>query len=462
MKNTHQIIAMLSVITLLTSCQKFIDIKPNSTITLIQTSNDCQLLLNDYADLNTKFPSDGEASSDDYYLEQSGYEYYSVTAEDRTIYNWLPGALRAKAAPQWQSTYYTVYIANLVLDKLPTLTDKPSASVKNNIQGQALFFRAYSFWEVAQLYAKPYTITTANSDPGIPLRLSSDINGKSTRGTVAQTYAQIISDLQQAVTLLPDTLVVASRPNKAAAYAMLARVYLCMGDYANAETNAGLSLKLNNQLIDYNTLDTTSQNPFERFDKEDIFHAIMTPGNTLNPGGGSGSGAIVDSNLYASYSDNDLRKFVFFKPNPGTDAGYYFTGNYEPQSGAELFDGLAVDEMYLTRAECYARAGDVTNAMADLNTLLITRWKTGTYVAMTASTADNALTLILTERRKELVMRGTRWTDLRRLNMDSRFAITLTRNIEGATYTLPPNDLRYTLLIPQEVITNAGIAQNPR
>ena len=140
MKNTHQIIAMLSVITLLTSCQKFIDIKPNSTITLIQTSNDCQLLLNDYADLNTKFPSDGEASSDDYYLEQSGYEYYSVTAEDRTIYNWLPGALRAKAAPQWQSTYYTVYIANLVLDKLPTLTDKPSASVKNNIQGQALFF----------------------------------------------------------------------------------------------------------------------------------------------------------------------------------------------------------------------------------------------------------------------------------------------------------------------------------
>ena len=78
-------------------------------------------------------------------------------------------------------------------------------------------------------------------------------------------------------------------------------------------------------------------------------------------------------------------------------------------------------------------------------------------------TALTTLTQILTERRKELVHRGCRWTDLRRLNMDPRFATTLTRTLLGATYTLPPNDSRYTLQIPSYIITasNGSITQNP-
>ena len=73
-----------------------------------------------------------------------------------------------------------------------------------------------------------------------------------------------------------------------------------------------------------------------------------------------------------------------------------------------------------------------------------------------------ALAKVLTERRKELLMRGLRWTDLRRLNRDSRFAVTLSRTVQGQEYLLPPGDPRYTLLIPNEVIVNSGIAQNSR
>jgi len=83
-------------------------------------------------------------------------------------------------------------------------------------------------------------------------------------------------------------------------------------------------------------------------------------------------------------------------------------------------------------------------------------------VDMTASSANDALVKVLTERRKELLMRGTRWTDLRRLNKDTQFAKTLSRTVVGATHTLPPNDPRYTLLIPQEVITNSALEQNNR
>jgi len=100
--------------------------------------------------------------------------------------------------------------------------------------------------------------------------------------------------------------------------------------------------------------------------------------------------------------------------------------------------------------------------MSDLNTLLRKRWKTGTYTDMTATDANDALAKVLTERRKELLFRSLRWTDLRRLNKESRFAVTLKRTLNGQDYTLAPNDLRDGLLIPQEVLNREPMPQNPR
>src|SRR5690606_36483702 len=103
---------------------------------------------------------------------------------------------------------------------------------------------------------------------------------------------------------------------------------------------------------------------------------------------------------------------------------------------------------------------------ADLNRLLETRWQVGTYVPFHADNQEDALRSILGERRKELIFRGVRWSDLRRLNRDERFSTTLIRVIDdgtsSTTYTLPPNDLGYTHLIPQEVILRTGMQQNPR
>lgn len=464
------VLSLVAIFTLFNlSCKKYVEIENGNTLSLVKSANDCQLLLDNYSVINTGYPSDGEVSSDDYYLTNAGYLLQALAQTDRDLYIWATAAQRPSAQPQWESPYQVVFQANLVLEtinKIKTQNTDPSASptLLNTLTGSALFLRSFAFWQVAQLYAKPYLAATSGQDPGIPIRLSSDINVPSQRGTVSGTYNQIIQDLKEAVSLLPVSSVVATRPNQASTYALLARVYLSMEDYPDALTNADAALKINNQLINFNTLDVNSSTPFNpRFNKEVIFHAIMAPDPGLNPGSAYANVAKIDSNLYASYHANDLRQQIFFKQNSGTDIGTYrFTGNYEPTTSATFFDGLAVDELYLIRAECYARAGNTISAMNDLNTLLTTRWVPGTYVNMTAASADQALALILTERRKELLMRGLRWSDLRRLNRDTRFAKTLTRTIQGTVYTLPPNDPRYTLLIPQEVIQNSSIAQNVR
>ncbi len=99
--------------------------------------------------------------------------------------------------------------------------------------------------------------------------------------------------------------------------------------------------------------------------------------------------------------------------------------------------------------------------MSDLNTLLIKRWAAGTFIPVTADNVEEALSIILAERRKELVFRGRRWLDIKRLNKEGK-NIVLMRNIHGKTYTILPNDLRYALAIPETVIQLSGMQQNPR
>ncbi|RYE50331.1 MAG: RagB/SusD family nutrient uptake outer membrane protein, partial [Sphingobacteriales bacterium] len=120
---------------------------------------------------------------------------------------------------------------------------------------------------------------------------------------------------------------------------------------------------------------------------------------------------------------------------------------------------------FLIRAECSARTGNTEEAMADLNALMEKRWVRGKFKPFTAASPEDALTKILIERRKELIMRGVRWSDLRRLNKDPRFAKTLKRVLingtDTKTYTLLPGDPRYILKIPADVIALTGMEQNP-
>lgn len=456
---SSKVILLLILITS-SSCQKFLDAKPSSKQDKL-TVNNLQGLLDDYGLMNRLFSSDDEISSDTYFVSDDNYSSFSsfgpAGITEQKLYVWAPDAQRLDLdAITWSRPYKVVYNSNLVLE---TLENDKSVSLDQQtidaLKGSALFFRGYAHYEIAKIYAKPYNANTANQDLGIPVRNTNAIEVKSERGTLKKTYDFILNDLQQAAMLLPITTSIKSRPNKAAAYAELARIYLAMENYTEAGKMANECLKLYNNLIDYNTISKASNTPFPRFNNEVIFQATMSSSFSINQ-----FYAIVNPDIYNLYDENDLRKKIFFKP---TDGGFTFYGNYEPRQAAGVyFSGLATDEIYLIRAECFARAGNTASALEDLNTLIQKRWlNTVTYPKITASDAKDALKKILIERRKELLFRGVRFSDLRRLNKDPEYKVTLSRTVNGVTYTLPPDDPRYILLIPKAVIDATGLQQNP-
>ena len=456
MKNFIKLMIIFSLLPVLSGCKKeddFLNTKPNQALFVPSTLQDLQSLLNYQSIFNGGAPGINEIASDDYYVTPEAL--ISQSNLEINGYEWAKKVYDAgQSINDWNVGYQQAYYANVVLEYLSkvTMTDQQKTDA-DQTQGGALFFRAVTFYNLVQTFAMPYDTQTAGSDLGIPLRLQSNINLPSTRATVQACYDQVIKDLTAAVPLLSPTVINPMTPSQPAANAMLARVYLAMSNYSKAYQYADACLNQFSILTDYSTLAPTDYAINPNFLSEDIFHAAQGGYAITIPN----YVAIADSNLYRSYAVNDLRLNKCFIIRDGLP---YFVGTYDPQ-GYD-YAGLATDEVYLIRAECNARQGNLTNALNDLNTLLVKRWKPGAFIPYTAGTADQALALILSERRKELVFRGLRWTDLRRLNKDNRFALTLIRRVNGTVYSLPPNDPRYAWPIPDNEISTSGIQQNPR
>jgi hypothetical protein len=441
-------------------CKKtdYLDAVPSNALKIPATLPDFQSLLDNETVFNNADPCLGQVGADDWYLSNAQLTKLPLFVQN--IYDWTSDPYPGQEMSDWDLPYRAIFYANSVIVGLGNLTPtKGQQTTWNTIKGQALFHRARMFHQLAQLFATVYDSATAFTALGIPLRLTADVNEKIFRPSLKATYDQIISDLVQAVSLLPNTALYKTRPSKSTAYGLLARVYLSIGNYSLAKTYSDSCLTFTTAtLMDFNMLgptSTTSLFPIQRDNSEVLLDCAMaysiSPSNIF--------GIEVDSLLYNSYDTNDLRKGVFFRTS--YYGGFRFSGTYNANSLP--FTGIAIDEIYLTRSECNARLGNVSAALSDLNAVLQNRWKAGTFTAFSTSNQSDALSLILKERRKELLGRALRWTDLRRLNKDPNFALTITRYNNGQQYTLPANDARYTWTIPSAVIIeNPGMVQNVR
>lgn len=445
MKNTVKIL-IFSVGFCLLSCNRLLEEKSNSSLATPETLEDNQALL-DRNFIRGQTVVSAEISADDIDVTEPDFNNMSLEPEKR-LYTWQPDHVAITEGNDWSTCFRRINTFNTVLFNL----EHYQIANSDNVRGQALVFRAAAYLEAAQLWCLAYDKNSATAKHGLPLRLNPDMNIPSVRATLQQTYDQIISDLQTAVSLLPSTQVSAVRPSKATALGYLARTYLYMGDYEKSLFYGKAALSTYSTLLDYNTLNSAASYPIAAVNAEILLPLSMSSSEFL-----ATNQAKISAALYGTYADNDLRKVIFFRKN--TAGEVLFKGNYTGNSLRASV--LATDEVYLTVAESYAETNNTGMAMQMLNLLLITRWKTGLFVPYSANTKEEALQVIREERRKELLFRGLRWADLKRYNRDGR-NIVLTRTINGVTYLLPPNDLRYAVAIPEDIIDMTGMPQNER
>lgn len=445
-------VAMLVITTVpgLMSCKKLLDDKPDSSLSLVTSLKDMQALMDYYPTVNFREAGSGEASSDDYFLTSA--DWAARTEQERRLYLWEGDNIFAPVSNPWRDTFQPVFLANTVLKSLEADSKDAFGAGYNDIKGQALFIRAKCYLQATAIWCIAYDPVTAESTLGLPLRLDPDYNIASVRSNLAQTVARIETDLLEAARLLPEKPMHVMRGSKGAAYGLLSRLYLYMGRFALAGEYAAKGLSINGTLIDYNSLSTSAGFPLAQFNPEVIYAChFSTPAQLTQ------ARARVSDVLLSLYPADDLRRSIFFKA--GTSSTTIFKGSYE--GSAALFCGVATDELLLNLAEAKAREGNATDALSLLNSLRIKRIKKASYVALSGLDAPATLEQVLAERRRELVFRGIRWMDIKRLNQHGS-AITLKRNLDGKEYVLAPNDLRYALAIPEDIIRLSGMQQNPR
>lgn len=447
MKKLHYTILLL--LPVLVCCKKFLDAKSDSSIAIAETLADQQALLDHYQVLNQADGNAAEISATDFYLTDA--DFSSRLENERNMYTWQRGNIFLPELNEWSNNYRAVYRANSVIENLGKIVRTgANASQWDNVNGQAYFYRAKNTLKSLFVWAPAYDAGSAATDLGVPLRTGSDFNVPSKRASVAEGYAQVVDDLKTAARCLPVNAVHVMRPSRAAAFGLLSRALLSMREYGQAALYADSALMLKSDLMDFNTLNAAAALPIPQFNVE-VLHDSYFTGVPL-----SNVRAKTDPGLFALYDQNDLRRTIFFNDNK--NGTYGFKGSYE--GFTTFFAGVAVDEILLIRAECYARLKRLPEALADLNRLLRNRYKKGTYTDRIVNDQKLFTEMVLTERRKELLMRGLRWMDIKRLNKEGA-GISLKRTVNGVGYALAPGSNGFVLPIPELVIQASGMEQNP-
>lgn len=432
MKHPLQYISILILIAA-SGCKKYLDVPlPIDRIagnSVFENDYTAAGALNSiYAGLYAGNNFDGNTSVN-YYTGMYGDELknWSTVASYQAVYfNGVSSSLGGVTA-LWGNLYKQLYSVNLAIEGL-TPADK-GLIYRNQWLGEAYFLRGLMY----------FYLTNAYGD--VPLVLGSDYlkNNALARSPQADVYNQILLDLQQAQTLLTPELRDGNgavtkdrgRPNQAAVSALLARVYLYLGDWNNAATQAGILIgnTATYQLVNpaqtflVNSTENIwgivpTANTLASYKVKDVLVYILPKGVTPLASGLFGS---LSDSLVNSFEPNDLRFTNWVGKDTVAPAGptimsiYYYPYKYKATgtltAAQETIVMLRLAEQYLIRAEARAQQSDLNGALADLNAV---RTRAG-LPGSTAVTQTEILNAIQKERRVELFTEGGhRFFDLRR------------------------------------------------
>ena len=396
----------------------------------------------------------GNSNLVDYYGQQF-FVYGDVHAGDDYQYNNIGGSNRASfyydmnyqtaseftsstssSNVAWKSPYIVIGRANRIIAAAEGGALSDAAEAKATIDqyaAEAKVLRALAHFDLVRIYGKPYT-EDQGASLGVPLVTEVlESNAKPARSTVAEVYTQVVKDLTEAIS--SNALATETEPGYVSVWgakAILSRVYLNMGDYANALSvaediikNSGAALWTRDQY--FKAWDASTPNESEFLFRLNV--AGSTDNNDLNGIGNlqqrDGYKEMVATKKFVDMltSDpKDVRNDMFLPAKAEKEVAVYgtnkvFLNKLRGQGGnlrnVTIVPIIRLSEVYLTAAECAFRNNDKTKAVEYLNDLVKNRTTTEASLA----TVDNiTLERILIERRKELIGEGQRYFDALRNN----------------------------------------------
>lgn len=445
MKIIKYITIFTGAITLLSSCRDYVEIDPVGNSRVLRYTSDYRALANNYTTVESGAGLYAIASDD---VELSAAYQAKISDIWTNIYTWQPRIFNeSQGDPDWNSQYLSIYYANVLIDGVMD-SEKGTEAEKKEIKAEAYVNRAYSYLQLVNIYAPQYDMATAKSDKAVPLLLTPDLYTSLDRATVEAVYNQIFLDLKEALSYdIQNKSTFNTLPSKTAVYALFARAYLQMGIYDLALENAQKALELQNGLIDLGAIKNTPNSYPVLLSNPEV---ILSKKMLFTYRGGSIAASILNS-----FGANDARYAVYTAPGtvgffPTFDGRAYGLQVYSSTNGINV--GPSVPEMYLIAAECNVRLGNFNAGIDQVNVLRKKRFTSGSAYSVSAANKEDALDLVIAERKKEFVGRGFRWFDQKRLNKEERYKKTVTRVFKSNTFTLEPNSAGYVFPINQNYI----------
>jgi hypothetical protein len=406
-----KLLYIIPAVLLLGSCKKFLEVEPKLNVDQSQAIIDAGSAGTATNGLFNTLASDGYYGSNFpaiSYLAGGDIQWTGSQADASEINKHLTSATNGYILSAWTAIYKTISQANYIIADVPKVVDPlfPTAT-RNQYLGEAYFIRALAYFDLARGWGGVQLILTPTSSPtdntGIP------------RSSLADTYAQVLKDLNTAETLVP-TAINRNRVTQKTVWALKARFYLYNKQWALAEQYAGQVIS---DAADYSLV--TPYNAFFANNavatKESVFELAYTVSNTnghsnwwLPPVLGGRREWAPNDALVALLNDPTVggnRSALIARTAPPGNL-WYGQLYYRQPVGTDPAYVIRIAELYLIRSEARAEQGNFTDALADLNAV---RARAGV-APSTASTLSDLLLALEKEREVEFPFETDRWFNL--------------------------------------------------
>ena len=397
-----------------------------------------------------------DANGEDLVSSTTGYNWFGDTVDfDARDYNGYTAEL------VWGTLYKMIANCNNILAVADFTTDNPDALSAN---GQACALRAFTYWELAQLYQ--FKFKGNETKACVPLVLESNKDKVALDGiareTVANVYKQIKADIDSAVVFLDKAAAAGVTRsdkryiNNAVAYGLRARINLTMENWADAASDAAKAIELATAagLRPYTIKELSDNSTFILMDSSEPSYlwadVIAETDDVVETGicnfashmgsmsygyASYAEGRAISKKLYALIADDDVRKGWWLDENGrsnniSNDANDYMASNYSNLARLQVKYGpykgelgtstnandiplMRIEELYLIKAEAEGRS-DLETGKNTLNDFVST-YRQASYTCAAASVED-FVEEVFRQRRIELWGEGLNWFDIMRLN----------------------------------------------